>query len=213
MRLAAQLKDGGLQLLPERRIVKAAEVKAIADVRALLDAAATESERIRAAAQEAYAAEKQRGYDDGLAAGKDELAAELTRLSTEGARLVSDFEDRIPEIVMSALRQILGSYDQTELVMQTVSQALRMFHHQTELKLRVPPDQLEAVRARVGELRARNGAGADIGVVADRHLPPGGCVLESELGSVDASIEAQLGVLARAMKKELAGRATAAEEA
>jgi type III secretion protein L len=206
MRLAAQLKDGGLQLLPELRVVKAADVKAIADARALLDAAANEAERIGAAAKEAYEQEKQRGYEDGHAAGKDHLAEELARLSAESSRLVSDFETRIPEIVMSALRQILGTYDQTDLVIQTVSQALRMFHHQTELTLRVPPDRVEEVRARVGELRAGSGAGADIAVVADPHLSPGGCVLESERGSVDASIEAQLAVLDRAMRKELAGR-------
>jgi type III secretion protein L len=209
MRLAAQLKDGGLQLLPERRVVKAAEVKAIVDARALLDAAAAEAERIRAAAREAYEQEKQRGYEDGHAAGKEQLAEELARLSAEGARLASDFEARIPEIVMSALRQILGTYDQTELVLRTVSQALRMFHHQTELTLRVPPDRVEEVRMRVGELRAGSGARADIAVAADRHLPPGGCVLESELGSVDASIETQLAVLERAMRKELAGRSPA----
>jgi type III secretion protein L len=206
MRLVAQLKDGGLQLLPELRVVKAADVKAIADARALLDAATNEAERIRAAAKEAYEQEKQRGYDDGYAAGKDQLAEDLARLSAESARLASDFETRIPEIVMSALRQILGTYDQTDLVIQTVSQALRMFHHQTELTLRVPPDRVEEVRARVGELRAGSGTGADIAVVGDPHLSPGGCVLESELGSVDASIEAQLAVLDRAMRKELAGR-------
>jgi type III secretion protein L len=207
MRLAAQLKDGGLRLLPERRLLKAADVKAIADARALLDDAAAEAEQSREAAKEAYEAAKRQGYDDGLAAGKDQLAARLVELSDEGARLVSDFEARIPEIVMSALRQILGTFDDTELVVRTLRQALRMFRHQTDLTIRVPPDRFDELRARVQELRADSGTGAYVEVVADRHLVAGGCVLESELGSVDAGIEAQLAVLERAMRQELAGRA------
>ena len=207
MRLAAQLKDGGLRLLPERRVVKAAEVQAIGDARALLDHAAAEAERIAAAAREAYEEAKRRGYEDGLAAGKDQLAEQLIGLSDRSARQIADLEAQIPEIVMSALRQILGTFDDTDLMIRSVRQALRMFHHQTELTVRVPPDRLEEVRARIDELRAESGASAYVGVVADRHLPAGGCVLESELGSVDASIEAQLAVLERAMRKELAGRA------
>jgi type III secretion protein L len=206
MRLAAQLKDGGLRLLPEQRLLKAADVKAIADVRALLDQVAAEAERSREAAKEAYEEAKRQGYDDGLAAGKDQVAGRLVELSDQGAALVSDLEARIPEIVMSALRQILGTFDDTEVVIRTLRQALRMFRHQTDLTIRVPPDRFEEVRARIQELRADSGTGAYVEVVADRHLAAGGCVLESELGSVDAGIEAQLAVLERAMRRELAGR-------
>jgi type III secretion protein L len=207
MRLAAQLKDGGLRLVPERRVIKAAEVTAVRDARTLLDEAAAEADRIREAARAAYVEEKQRGYQDGLAEGHDKFAAELLELTAQGSRLISEFESELPEIVMSALRQILGGYDDTELVIQTVKQAMRMFRNQTDVTLRVPPDRLEDVTARIDEMRRDSGASSTyVNVVADRRLGPGGCVLESEFGSVDASIEAQLAVLERAMRKDLASR-------
>ena len=206
MRLAAQLKGGDLQLLPERRVVKAAEVQAIGDARAMLEDARREAERIREAAKDTYETERQRGYQDGQAAAKAELAAQLAELTTQAARVVSEFEAQLPETVISAVRQILGTFDDTDLVLMVVRQALHMFHNQTELTLRVPPDRLEDIRARVAELYVGGGSLAHVGVVADRRLTGGACVLESELGSVDASIEAQLAVLERAMRKELAGR-------
>jgi type III secretion protein L len=210
MRLAAQLKDGGLRLLPERKVVKAAEVTAVREARALIDDAAAEAERIRQAAKEAYEQEKRRGYQDGLAAGGDEVAKRLIELAAQGSELMNDFESRVPEIVISALRQILGTFDDTELAIRTANQALRMFHKQTELVVRVPPDRLEKVRARIDELRSNGSATPDIDVVADRDLTDGGCVIESELGSVDASIEAQLAVLEQAMRKDLAGQTSGA---
>lgn len=203
MRFATQLKDRGLQVAPECRVLKAVDAKAISDARALLDDSQAEAERTREAAKQAYEDEKQRGYDDGLAAGADQIAQRLVELTAHGAEVIKDYETHVPDIVISALRQILGTYDDTELAVKTVKQALRMFHKQTDLTIRVPPDRLEAVRSRVGEFRIGGATTPYIEVVGDRDLPSGGCVVESEFGSVDASVDAQLAVLEQAMRKDM----------
>lgn len=205
MYLAARLKDGGLRLLPERRVVKAAELAALADARGIVEDANMEAERIREAAHQAYLDEKQRGYEDGVASGGEKIAEELTELAAQGAQFVDRLEANMPDIISDAVRQILKHFDKTDLVVQTANQALRMFRKETAVSVKVAPAQLEVVQARIDELKQGNESITYIDVVADPRLAEDGCIVASEFGSVDASIEAQLAVLDRAIKAQLAG--------
>jgi len=205
MYLAARLKDGGLRLLKERRVVKAAEMDALADARGIVEDATMEAERIREAAHQTYLEEKQRGYDEGMATGEVKISEELTELAAQGARFVDRLEAKMPDIISDAVRQILGQFDNNDLVVQTANKALRMFRKETAVSVKVAPGELEIVRARVDELRQGNESITYIDVVADPRLPANGCIVESEFGSVDASIEAQLGALDRAIRAQLSG--------
>jgi type III secretion protein L len=205
MYLAARLKDGGLRLLPERRVVKAAEIAALADARGIVEDAGMEAERIREAAHQAYLDEKQRGYAEGVASGEAKIALELADLAAQGARFVDRLEAQMPDIISDAVRQILGTFDKSDLVVRTANQALRMFRKETAVSVKVAPSQLETVRARIDELKQGNESITYVDVVADPRLTDDGCIVASEFGSVDASIEAQLAVLDRAIKTQLAG--------
>lgn len=205
MHLAARLKDGGLRLLKERRVVKAAEMDALADARGIVEDATMEAERIREAAHQAYLDEKQRGYDDGVASGEAKIALELADLAAQGARFVDRLEAKMPDIISDAVRQILGRFDNTDLVVLTANKALRMFRKETAVSVKVAPSELETVRARIDELKQGNESITYIDVVAEPRLPADGCIVESEFGSVDAGIEAQLAVLDRAIRAQLTG--------
>lgn len=205
MHLAARLTDGKLALLKHRRVIKAAEMTALLDARAIVEDASLEAERIREAAHQAYLEEKERGYADGLAKGTEKIAEELTELAAQGTRFVDRLEAKMPDIITDALRQILGRFDDTDLVMQTANRALQMFRKQTAVSVRVAPEHFETVRARLDELRRGNESITYIDVVADQSIPADGCVVESEFGSVDAGVEAQLAVLDRAIRAQLSG--------
>jgi type III secretion protein L len=72
------------------------------------------------------------------------------------------------------------------------------------VSVKVSPAQVEAVRARLDELKRGNESITFVDVVADQSVAPDRCVVESEFGSVDAGIEAQLAVLDRAIRAQLA---------
>ena len=209
MRLALRLENGALGLAGERRVIKAHEVEALRDHKRLLEEARQEAETIVGSANEAYEAERQRGYQEGRQSGKGEIAERLVELAEQNAHLMAGLEAKVPEIVMSALRQILGEYDNFDLALQSVKHALKIFHKQTDVTLRVAPQHFAEMRAKVDELKAENESVTYLDVVADRDMAPGDCILETALGNVDAGIEAQLAVIERAMRNDMSSQSEA----
>ncbi|MEO1019090.1 MAG: hypothetical protein AAFY56_15555, partial [Pseudomonadota bacterium] len=115
MRFAARLKEGELAILPECKVLKASEVAALRDARKIVDDAVVQRDSIEAEARTAFAAEKTRGVDEGRAEGREQLTQELLELSARGTQLLGDLEQRIPEIVSSVVKRILGTFDDDEL--------------------------------------------------------------------------------------------------
>lgn len=74
------------------------------------------------------------------------------------------------------------------------------------MTLRLPPAQVEAVRARSNELLAAYPGVGYLDIVPDARLQGDACILESEIGLVEASIEGQIAALQGAFQKVLGSR-------
>jgi type III secretion protein L len=59
-------------------------------------------------------------------------------------------------------------------------------------RLRVHPEMVATAETALGEFESRTGLGKLARVVADETLAPDACLLESELGTIDASLGTQL---------------------
>ena len=67
--------------------------------------------------------------------------------------------------------------------------------------IRVAPEQVEVVKKRINEIIAEFPAVSFLEVTADSRLKPGGCIVESEIGIVDASIDVQLEAIYRSLTR------------
>ena len=76
---------------------------------------------------------------------------------------------------------------------RVVRNALNAVRSQQRVLIRVSPDDKDAVRTSLAAMisSAPNGA-TFLDVTADPRMKPGDCILECELGVVDASLETQL---------------------
>ena len=81
--------------------------------------------------------------------------------------------------------------------------ALDVVRNQTHVTLRVGPDQLPTVRERVGEILNGHPAVSFLDVQPDARLQADGCILESEIGVIDASIDLQLEAISKAIRKSI----------
>lgn len=203
MFLALRLKDGDLALLPERKIIKASEVAALRTAQDIIDDAHAERERILAEAKSAFETEKAKGFEDGKTEGREHLAQELLDLSSKGSAFLADLESQVPTIVTSIVRRILGAFDDDDLVVRAVAQAMQVFHRRTAVTVHVAPDQYEVVADKIAQLAKDNDAISFLDVVADRSLTRGQTFLESEFGTVDASVDTQLAMIERSMREDL----------
>jgi flagellar assembly protein FliH len=186
---------------PSGKIVSREVMAASAEAARIVEAARRQAEEIVAAAEqareEAVAAGRRQGFEEGAAQWADALRAARVRVA-EAARRAQ------PEIVRLALRvaeKILRQRveAQPEAIVPMVEEALRAFlaQNQTRVVLRVHPADEKVLAAHRQRWLERNPTIGGLVVVPDEAVGRGGCRLESESGTVDATFGTQLDVIER----------------
>ena len=143
------------------------------------------------------------GYEDGYAAGSEEGRHQFEQQSAELQELaamlraacdtqITDLESLAVEISLTALCRIIEDKIVDEnYVVSWVRKVLMSARDESEVIVRVNPNQLEILRARQASL-AEILQASKLNVVADSRVLLGGCMLETESGIRDGRLETQL---------------------
>ena len=151
-----------------------------------------------------------RAYDEGYETGMRTGEAEGREAYTSGLRQLEDLtqslnlsvqtsleesEDMMVSIVFEAVCKIVGDALATqEGVGAVVKEALARIRGKSAVIIRVNPLDLELI-----EESAAFGIASEADWRADEGIPMGGCVIESEYGTLDARIDTQLNQLKRVL--------------
>ena len=196
-----------VHLVPGTRLVRGADLAAWQDAGQLVATARAQADAIVAGAEAARAAECQRGYDEGWRQARQEQAEQMIEHVGRTVDYLARVEGRMVELVMGAVRKIVAGFDDAERVLIVVRNALSVVRNQKQMALRLNPAQVEQVRAHVNELLASYPGVGYLDLVPDGRVQPDACILESEIGLVEASIEGQLEALRAAFGRILGSRA------
>ena len=192
-------------LQSDRRVVKATDVATVRSATEIISAAEAEAARIREEAKAAFEAEKQRGYEKGLSDGKMEMALQKLDQVDSSVAFMEGVEEKMAEVVMKALRTCVVEIGDREMVVQIVRKTMAaVIRTQRTVTLKVAPELVETVRARVSELTTTFPTIETFDVVEDSRLKGAACVLETEAGVADASVETQLAAIEKSLKKHIA---------
>lgn len=200
------IKKNDFTLQSDRRIVKASDAATVRTAEEIIAAAEAEAARIREEAKVAFEAEKKRGYEEGIQNGKAEIAMMKIDQVDQSVKFMASVEDRMADVVMKALRLFTVEVGDREMVVQIVRKTMSaVIRTQRQVTLRVAPELVETVRSRVEELRTAYPTVETFDVVEDPRLKGAACVLETEAGVADASVETQLAAIEKSLKRHLSG--------
>jgi len=167
---------------------------------------AEQRDRLTALEREAFAKGYEQGERAGLEAGGKRAEAMLRRvaqtledLATLRESLVRQTERQVVQLALVIARRIVQrevSLDE-EFIAALTHVALDRLGHRAGATVRLHPEDYTVVMAGRGE--AWNGSEGPVTVVPDVSVSRGGCVVESELGFIDASLDAQFQEMARAV--------------
>ena len=204
------INKNDFQLASDSRLVKVADVSVAATAFDIVSAAEAEAERIRQEAKAEFEAEKKRGYEEGLQAGKMEIAMlKLEQVDTSVA-FMEGVEQKMADIVMKALKSFVAETGDKELVLQIVRKTMNaVIRTQRQVVLKVAPEMVGTVRSKISELRVAYPTVESFDVVEDPRLKGAACILETEAGVADASVETQLAAIEKSLKKHVSGSASA----
>lgn len=184
-------------------VVPAKEMAAWRTAEQTVQDAVLQSNLILSQAKEALQSERERGYRE----GREEALREQSEHAIDSvARTVDYFnkvEGRMVDLVMQAVRKIITDYDNEPHIFLTVRNALSVLRNQKQLVLRLNPADVEAMRSRINDLLAAYPGIGYIDVMADARILAGACLIESEIGLVEASMESQLASLQSAFERIL----------
>ena len=191
---------------PAAKVISAADVFALRSAEQIVSDAQDQAAKIIAAAEAAYESERQRGYSDGQEEARLDQAEQMIENISQTVDYFSKVEGKMVDLVMQAIRKIIQDFDDDDRVLIAVKSALSVVRHQKQMTLRVNSQQLDAVKSRVNEILAAYPGVGYLDIIADNRLAPDACIVESEIGTIEASIEGQLEALRAAFLKVLGSR-------
>ena len=187
------------------RVLKAEDAAALLEANALLDAARERVADMERKAREAYERRREEGYRDGQEEGRLEHAEKVLETVLSSVEYIEGIEATLVNVVTAAVRKVIGEIDENERIVRIVRNALVTVRNQQRVTIRVAPADEKAVSAALASMLASvPGSASFLDVVPDARLERGACLLESELGVVDASLETQLKALENAFRSKIA---------
>lgn len=154
------------------------------------------------------------GYAAGLEAGRAELASAISALEQASVALRAKeahwcdaLEPATVDLILAGVEQIVGEVVaiKPELIEPTVRVALRRIVHREAVTVLVNPQDLERVQQLASDLARQLGGIERLEVQAEQRVSPGGVVVETPEGDVDASLETRLDRFAEVVRDALVG--------
>jgi type III secretion protein L len=193
---------GSLNLIAEaEEAARAAIARAKEQAQEIVARAHGEAEQLATKAKGAYEDERRKGYDAGMVEGQSEMAVRLVELAKREASCQVVLEETVCNIITRSIRRIIGEIDDEERIRRIVHTALAVVRNRKRVVVRVHPDQAEGARKAIGKTDRAKGEGEDpqppMEVIADGRLEKDSCTIDTELGSVDAGLGAQLAAIGK----------------
>ena len=200
------VRKPNFKIQTDRRLVKVTDVAVVRKSEEILAAAEEEAARIREEAKKAFEEERRRGYEKGLADGKEEIAMQKLDLIDSSVAFMESVETKMADVVMNALKKCVEEIGDSEMVVQIVKKMMRaVIRTQKHLTLKVAPEMVPVVKARLDEIRASYPTLETADVVEDPRLRGTSAILETEAGVADASVESQLAAIEKSIRRHISG--------
>lgn len=157
-------------------------------------------------AQRQALTEVERGYADGQAQAAEQWHGHHARLLAAQGEGMSAPEQKLAEIVVMAVQRIIHIEPREALWQRALQTVQELMQRSGTVSLRVSAGEADRARAAVASWPVASPLnGLTVEVRADPTLAPGSCVFESELGTLDASLDIQLAGIRSALARAVIG--------
>jgi flagellar assembly protein FliH len=152
----------------------------------------------------------QEGFAEGEIAGKNSYMNQIKNLNglmesltSERKKLIDDLQPVLVELVGEALKRCLNQEaEKGGLIVQFVREALLKAQDRVQLKLHLNPDDMAEIETHKKQLQLTVGAG-EMELIADGRVERGGCLLETEGGTVDVRLNTVVDQVKESLMSEM----------
>ena len=180
--------------------------EARAEAEQLLESARTEAAALKENA-------KAEGYKEGLAKGREsaeaenvvlrsELDKQRAALETEYQNKMDDMEPQLVSVVADIFEKVflIQFAEKKEILLNLVRNAVNQIENSKEFLIKVPKENLQFIMDHKEELQESVGQYVSIEIISDNDLTDNQCIIHTDSGVFDCSLDIQLDNLVRDLK-------------
>jgi type III secretion protein L len=182
----------GYRLATDRKVLKRNEATVMEQITQAYVRAQDEINTALANVDNACTKATDEAYRKGLVKAEREATQRWTLAEVERRALLQAMQPALAEMIVEAVSLLAKEIDRKAFMARALELFQGSLRTTTWANLRVPPEAVAIAEAALNDFDRQTGLGKFARVVADESLPEDGCVLESELGTIDASLGTQL---------------------
>lgn len=135
------------------------------------------------------------------------LALACEQISAMKEKILERSQPDMLRLVLAISERVVQANLQidTDVITRTVRQAINLAVSAEEFHIRINPEELQVVNDHKPLFIASLSGLSNIEFVPDESLTRGGCILESPLGRVDATMESQLEAISNCLQEAIKG--------
>ncbi len=143
----------------------------------------------------------QSDYDRKVEEVTEKFPSVLREFAAEVARFNQDFDKAVVTLALAIARRIVAREiaEDESAVLARSREAIRKIIGVEKIKIHINPSDEEYMREHRNELSAYADSVKEIVIEADSKVERGGCIIESELGNIDARISTQFELIEEAL--------------
>ena len=191
-----KLRENSPQLMTTVKVIKAQDYAKYQSIEALRNDIYHEKKRQEAEITELKLKSIEAGLLRGAEEAKARMAEQLLQSASSLTSQLADIEQDLVKVVKSAVRKIINDFDDEKLVLEAVKKGLIPVYKNQQVAIRVNPEMLPAVLDSVDTINHKI---EFLDVQPDERLKKTDCVIESDIGIIDASIDSQLSIIEKAL--------------
>jgi flagellar biosynthesis/type III secretory pathway protein FliH len=143
---------------------------------------------------------KQEGFNQGKQEGMENVLEMLVRVKELRAKLFTDNEKEIVRLVFEIAKKIIGrEFNQNDKAIMNVIRLALSDAVGDKIVVRLNPKDYEIVRKNEKELVEAVETGTSLNFKEDLDVQPGGCVVDTDIGTIDAQLDTQLHAIKKAL--------------
>jgi type III secretion protein L len=205
-------KDDLGRLDKSKKIIKASDVWAFHDARKAVEDGRSRRNQILDAAMAAFEAEQRRGYLEGRESARLEQTGNMVSIISQTVDYFAKVEEQMVELVLEAVRRIIDDYSDHEKIQMVVKTSLALVRGRRQISVKVHPLNLDTIHSQIAGLLEKYPGIERLEVIADSQLAKDACIIESDIGQVEASMSGQIDALRESLGRVFGSNPNAIDE-
>lgn len=191
------------KVLPNTRIIPAEDIGTMLDANEVLEKVKEDAEQYKIDIAKECEVLKQQAQKDGFDAGYQQWGNQIAALEAEIKKVREDLEKMLIPVALKAAKKIVGK--EIELsentIFDIVSNALKAVSQHKKITIYVNKKDLEPLEKNRSKLKNLFESLEALSIRERTDVARGGCIIETEVGIINAQLENQWSALERAFGK------------